>query len=274
MDIVRLIKVFIASPSDTTEQRDEIEKVIQQWNAGAYFQREKIVLLPLRWESNTSSEYGENLSGQEAINGQLLMDSDILIAVFGNSLGSPVDGFESGTVAEIETFYKEKKSGVGVFFINRATGNDILPDKEYLRVKNYQTKLQNEKRGLYKPYSQQEIMAFLNREVSSLKSAPIKNSDGYYEMTISDVFKNQRGNFYLLDGRIPLADPKLKHIDKYEKNETHWVADWNKEFGTINKGDVVKFRIKKISEFYRQGMNHEGNIIYPRNITCVNFKIL
>ncbi|MGO2962937.1 MAG: hypothetical protein ACTIDE_10055 [Carnobacterium maltaromaticum] len=274
MEIIKLIKVFIASPSDVKEKRDEIENLIHYWNSLSNSRGEKIFLLPIRWEKNTSSEYKEDLSGQKVINNQILLNSDILIAVFGGSLGQPVDGYESGTVSEIETFYNVNKRGVGVFFENKPCSNDILTNPNYHKVEDYQKELQNEKKGLYKVYEQREILAFLDKEVSIVKNIPLKGEDDYYEMTVSDIFINNRANFFQLEVKIPLNDPAMKHIGGYEKNETHWIADWNKNIDGIKKGDTVKFKIKKISEFYRQGMTHNGEKVYPRNITTSDFKIL
>lgn len=274
MDKVRLIKVFIASPSDVAIQRDEIEKLIYEWNTEAYLKEEKVFLLPIRWESCSASEYAINSSGQRVIDTQILLNSDVLIAVFGKSLGSPVDGFESGTISEIEKFYKEKKSGVGVFFMKIPSKISTSDAGAYCKVENYRKKLETEKRGLYKSYNDEEIKRFLTKEVNRLKKVSIKDSEGYYEASISDVYKNNRGNFYCLRERIPLNEPMLKDATKYENEESHWIADWNKELEDIKRGDLVKFRIKKISPFAKQGFVHDTKKVYPRNITFFDLKVL
>ncbi len=44
-----VLKVLIASPGDTAEERDAVEKSIGGWNAYRA-EREQTVLLPWRWE--------------------------------------------------------------------------------------------------------------------------------------------------------------------------------------------------------------------------------
>ncbi len=52
MKTVRLIKIFIASPGDVSDQRDEVEKIIWDWN-NEHTDSKNIVLMPIRWENNS-----------------------------------------------------------------------------------------------------------------------------------------------------------------------------------------------------------------------------
>ncbi|MBP2966751.1 hypothetical protein, partial [Acinetobacter baumannii] len=141
-------------------------------------------------------------------------------------------------------------------------------------VNLYRKKLENDKKGLYKNYSTDEIQSFLDTEVSRLKKSAAIRLDGRYEVIVKDKFENNRGLFLKLDKLIPVQDNNWKFDKYYEKNETHWVADWDKQYSNVNIGDTLLFDIKKISNFYSQGMMHNGKKVYPRNITANKINIL
>lgn len=97
MKKVDLIKIFIASPGDVKEQRDTVEKLIWEWN-NEHTDFKNIVLMPIRWENNSTASYRINQDGQAVINEQILEDSDILIAIFGHKIGTRTMTGKSGTV--------------------------------------------------------------------------------------------------------------------------------------------------------------------------------
>lgn len=114
MKTINLIKVFIASPGDIAAKRNEVEETIYRWNI-ENTDNTKVILMPIRWETNAIPTYINNSSGQSVINKQIVENSDILLAIFGHKLGSPVDNYRSGTIAEIDYFYKNSKGEVGIF---------------------------------------------------------------------------------------------------------------------------------------------------------------
>jgi hypothetical protein len=60
----RVFRVMIASPGDTIEERDAIERALHGWNADRS-EREQVVLLPVRWETTAVPRLGA--SGQSII---------------------------------------------------------------------------------------------------------------------------------------------------------------------------------------------------------------
>jgi hypothetical protein len=79
--------VLIASPGDTTPDRDQVEQAIASWNRDRAV-ASRVVLLPLRWEVDATSEFG-GLDGQQVINKQLVEQADIVIGLFHGRLGGP-----------------------------------------------------------------------------------------------------------------------------------------------------------------------------------------
>ena len=66
-------RVFIASPSDVTDEREIVTKVIDDWNA-INSVKNSIVLLPIRWETHSYPQTG--LHPQKIINKQILLVTD------------------------------------------------------------------------------------------------------------------------------------------------------------------------------------------------------
>jgi hypothetical protein len=52
-----VLKVLIASPGDTAEERDAVERSLHGWNASRA-EREQVILLPRRWESDAVPRLG------------------------------------------------------------------------------------------------------------------------------------------------------------------------------------------------------------------------
>lgn len=94
-----VLKVLIASPGDTREEREAVERALHAWNADRA-EREEVVLLPHRWETSAVPRLGG--SGQSVINEQLVDRSDIVIALFDSRLGMATEAAVSGTAEEIQ----------------------------------------------------------------------------------------------------------------------------------------------------------------------------
>lgn len=166
MKEVKLIKIFIASPGDVKDQRDEIESWIWDWNNNNTDSK-KTVLMPIRWENNSTASYKINVNGQAVINEQIVKSSDILIAVFGNKIGTSTKNGKSGTVEEINTFYKEHSRGVGIFFIeDNSVPLEMMKERNI--VEKYKKFLSDNNYGLYQKYSLKNILRFINKEADNL----------------------------------------------------------------------------------------------------------
>ncbi len=99
MFVAQTYYVMIASPSDLGSERDCVEACVAEWSR----QRAEatgVVLLPLRWELDSVPELGRG-DGQAVINRQLVERADILIALFGNTVGTRTARAASGTVEEV-----------------------------------------------------------------------------------------------------------------------------------------------------------------------------
>lgn len=81
-----VIDVFLASPADMKEAREVVSSVISDWN-GINARHFNVSYVVRRWETGLRSGAGHDLDAQRKINETLLRDSDLLIAIFGQTLG-------------------------------------------------------------------------------------------------------------------------------------------------------------------------------------------
>jgi anti-sigma regulatory factor (Ser/Thr protein kinase) len=95
---VNRLRVFVASPGDTEEERNRLSSVIEEINRGIARDRGLILEL-VRWETDVRPGMGGD--AQEVIN-QQLPDADIVVGIFWKRLGTPTPRAESGTAEELE----------------------------------------------------------------------------------------------------------------------------------------------------------------------------
>ncbi|WP_420971526.1 hypothetical protein [Bradyrhizobium sp. B120] len=128
-----VIQIMIASPSDVSAERNAATEVIYLLNA-IYAQTTNRVLLPVRWETHSTSD----LSGraQAQINDRVLKFCDLLVGIFWTRLGTPTGEAESGTVEEIKEHLKAGKPAM-VFFSRQPVVQDSIDHTEYERLKSF-----------------------------------------------------------------------------------------------------------------------------------------
>jgi anti-sigma regulatory factor (Ser/Thr protein kinase) len=97
-DRVNRLSVFVASPSDTTDERDRLGHVIAELNRGVAAAA-NIVLSLIRWETHVRPGIGTD--PQAVVNRQVPV-GDVLVALFWKRLGTPTPRALSGSVEELE----------------------------------------------------------------------------------------------------------------------------------------------------------------------------
>lgn len=151
-----VLQVLIASPGDIREERDAVESALHGWNSSRA-QREQVILLPRRWESDSVPTMGGD--GQEIINAQLVDKSDIVVALFDSKLGMATPRAVSGTAEEIERAMSAGKP-VHIWFSDAPVSRDRLASAQ--EVDDFRKSLQS--RGLLGTYSDPADLAFQVRQ--------------------------------------------------------------------------------------------------------------
>lgn len=117
---MKLFKIFLASPGDTSEERVIAEEVVEEINK-TVGSRDKFRLELLKWEHDTYPTMAEY--SQQAINEQMGGDFQIFVGIMWKKFGTPTLKAESGTEEEFELAYKrysEKKDIQIMFYFNSA----------------------------------------------------------------------------------------------------------------------------------------------------------
>ena len=128
---IETLKVFIASPMDIKDERDQLKAVLEEINssegASEGYRFELIC-----WENDTRPGFG--VDAQHVVNSQL-PEYDICVCLFKNKLGTPTNRAASGTVEEyerarIKRVYKEKLIIMSYFFETEKPVPEVVEMKD------------------------------------------------------------------------------------------------------------------------------------------------
>ena len=110
MSAPRVLKVFVASPDDVTEERSALAKLLADINdVLAYLTPEKGLSLELvRYETHSYPDIG---APQEVINREIPVDYDIFIGIMWKRVGTPTATAPSGTIEEFNRACERRKQG-------------------------------------------------------------------------------------------------------------------------------------------------------------------
>ena len=150
----RILKVFLASPSDVQEERGVLSRLVRDINdVLAFLAPEKHLTLELvRYETHTFPDLGQP---QEVINRQIPLDYDIFIGVMWSRCGTPTATAGSGTIEEFRrACERRKKSHLPRIMFYFCDQQIPMPDPEGLKqlagVVEFRAELQ--KIGLTRSY--------------------------------------------------------------------------------------------------------------------------
>jgi hypothetical protein len=106
---------------------------VNEWNA-QHAAAESVVLLPVKWETHATPQSG--VRPQQAINHQLVHESDILVGMFWTKLGTSTGVAESGTVEEIDQFVAARKPAL-LYFSSRPIDPNKIHLTQFRKLKTF-----------------------------------------------------------------------------------------------------------------------------------------
>lgn len=140
-----VLSIFLASPSDVTEERSRAADVVFEWNR-AWSRNLGLRLELLRWEDDAYPDAGED--AQDVINHQIPNDWDLFVGVMWARFGTPTSRAGSGTEEEFDRAldrYRSKPTSVGLLFYFKDA--PIAPSKidiaQFQRVQSFQGSVRN-----------------------------------------------------------------------------------------------------------------------------------
>ena len=158
-----VLKVFVASPEDVSEERDCLEEVIRELNM-IWAQQLSIRLELICWETHTYPGFGED--PQAVINEQISQDFDIFIGLMWYRFGTPTGRAGSGTVEEFSRAkkrYDQNPDSLQLMIYFKDAPAPIPPSEldleQVARVSEFRSSL-GEQGGLYKTF--QTVSEFKN----------------------------------------------------------------------------------------------------------------
>jgi len=128
-----MYRVMIGSPSDMPEERQAATEAINEWN-GQHAVAERVVLLPVKWETHSTPQ--SNIRPQQAINEQMVKDSDILVGMFWTKLGTATGVAESGTVEEINQIVAAGKPAM-LYLSKRPIDPSKIDQKQFKKLAEF-----------------------------------------------------------------------------------------------------------------------------------------
>lgn len=158
--------MLISAPADLLDGHLAlIRKTINQWNFN-YGRPMSTTVLPISWSEHAAPEFGDR--PQALLNGQIVDQVDMALAIFSDRLGTPTGEAESGTDEEITKLVEEGKS---VFVLRndcqRPVASGVSAADEKRRLEAYLEKLQN--RALVLSYANEgELVQHVNTMLSQL----------------------------------------------------------------------------------------------------------
>lgn len=165
-----IIGVFVASPSDVSEERKALESIADELNK-TWSKNLNLRLDLIKWETDSYPGFG-NYS-QDVINTQINDEYDVFIAIFWGKIGTPTQAAISGTIEEFERAYKKycadnSSIDIMIYFKDQA----IPPSKmDYSELKKIQELKNNlgEQGGLYWTFdSTEDFEALLRSHLSKV----------------------------------------------------------------------------------------------------------
>ena len=100
---VTVLRVFVASPDDVSEEREALEEVVREINL-TLPERDEIRLDLVRWETHAYPGVGSDV--QAVINEQIGDDYDIFVGIMWKHFGTPTGRAGSGTEEEFQRAYQ------------------------------------------------------------------------------------------------------------------------------------------------------------------------
>jgi hypothetical protein len=189
-----VLRVLIASPSDTQDERDLLRQVIREWNDD-HTEDTGTVLLPVLWETHSLPEMGDR--PQAILNRQLVEKCDILVGAFWTRLGTPTGEEPSGTVEEIRKSVKDGKP-VLLYFSDQPAAPSTVDTAQMDALRDFQEECRSE--GVVFTYNSLDALErlaskHLNRLVRDRfgVAVPDQARPGAGAQVVARVEREQRG---------------------------------------------------------------------------------
>lgn len=283
-ELISKYKIFLASPSDLTDEREAINQVISELNL-TFGSQNNIVLELQKWETNSAPAISS--TGVQGIINNDIPDYDLFIGLLWMRFGTPTKEYGSGTEEEFNIAYQrfiQDNNSVQIllYFKNSLPQSlsDINPE-QLTKIREFKSSL-GEKNVLYWEFNlKDELERFLRihipkriQNLRSVSNLPEKTVKLNAEVTVVD------DDFGILDYQefIEESFSISTHALTRISDATSWIGDeMNKKTAEIdrlvakNRNQPLSFKVQRnIFERTANIMNDYSNRIEPEIPIYIN----
>lgn len=259
---ISLFRIFVASPSDTKQEREALERIVSQLNltlANSHNARIELI----KWETHASPGFGQD--PQDVINNSMPDDYDIFIGIMWGRFGSLTNRAGSGTEEEFLNAYKRFKNKGDVkimfYFNNFPIPVDEIDPDQISKMKEFKNSL-GEKGGLYWDYNDlDEFENFVRMHItsaidSSSKTSVISRIDVRAEDDEKLEIFEQEDELGMIE-YIELAEDAFVEIQDSSQRMTHLI---------LEIGDKMSDRTDEINQMTSSGnvTRNEAKLVVDR----------
>jgi len=141
---VEIFKCFIASPSDTSEERAIVDAVFSEINK-TLGEHLCFRIESKKWENDARPSFGAD--GQDVINTQLLNEYKIFVGIMWNKFGTPTPRAGSGTEEEFDQAYTRLKDKedieIMLYFNDKPESSSSLDLEQVQKIRDFKEKARN-----------------------------------------------------------------------------------------------------------------------------------
>lgn len=150
--MTKIYRCFIASPSDTSEERQVCDKIFSEINS-TIGEKFDFRIESRKWEDDVFPNF--DIDSQAVINKQIGKDYDIFIGIMWKRFGTPTQRADSGTEEEFLNAYKawgmNKELNIMFYFNKTSIDPDELDIEQFSKVKEFKKRV-TDLGGLYHEY--------------------------------------------------------------------------------------------------------------------------
>ena len=215
-------RVVVASPSDVYAERKAVFNAIDEVNR--IFEGRRLSVRGLGWEEYAAP--GVDVEPQAVVNSGILREYDLLIALFGATLGTPTATAQSGTVSEVDHAIQNEDSPMGqnrvqVYFRDKIENLSGISADDLKKIEEYR-KLLGSKGVLYRPFKeidelQKEVRVNIQRALNDFLSKN-NNSPPQTEPSATESSQETHDDHSVKLTTIPESD-ELGILDYMENSE-------------------------------------------------------
>ncbi|HEY4271107.1 MAG TPA: DUF1566 domain-containing protein [Candidatus Udaeobacter sp.] len=274
--VVRVLRVVVASPGDVEAERNALPEVIDEINRGVAADRNLRLELS-RWETNTYPSFNSD-GPQGGIDPILNIEQcDLVIGLFWHRFGTPTVDSDSGTEHEFRLAYEAwKRSGrpqIMMYFNEKATSAKSKEETDqWGRVLEFKHNFPKE--GLWWPYKRTAefvslVRNHLTQYVRQFEQANMQRKPDGTTATAESSIPHQ-----------PMEVPEGVYLDRerrlmWTKEDNGKNLEWNeaKDYALgLSLGGYKDWRlptIEELEDLYAPGREEEQKIRSPFRLTSL-----